>query len=53
MHDDQSLARRDLGSWFTARYNSECAECGEEIREGDQARYKDGEVVCEHCGNTD
>lgn len=47
--------RRDLGPWFTARFNSECMggspNCLITIEEGDPARYRDGEVVCEECGN--
>jgi hypothetical protein len=51
-YDRDSLASRDLGPWFTARYDSECNECFGDIWEGDQARYKEGEVVCEECGST-
>lgn len=40
----------DLGAWFTARYDSECASCGDEIEEGDRGRYVNDEVVCEDCG---
>ncbi len=52
-YDQDSLARKDLGPWFTAAYSSECNECFAPIDEGDQARYKEGEVVCEECGDTD
>jgi hypothetical protein len=48
--DKDSLAKRDLGPWFTASFDSDCKECDEAIEEGDQVRYKEGEVVCENCG---
>lgn len=34
---------------FTARYKSDCSECGEEIYPGDEAGYVDDEVCCEDC----
>lgn len=34
---------------FTARYDSECAECGSDIEEGDTAGYVDDEVCCDDC----
>jgi hypothetical protein len=46
-----SASQSDLGPWFLARFDSDCAECLTIILEGDEARYKDGEVVCESCGN--
>lgn len=49
--DKDSLARRDLGPWFPAKYYGTCAECPRKIEKGDEVRYKDGAVVCEHCGN--
>lgn len=49
--DKNSLSRTDLGPWFTTRFG-ECAECYAEL-EGEQARYKDGEVVCSECGDSD
>lgn len=51
LFDEDSLARRDLGPWFPARFRGACAECSRRIEEGDDIRYKDGVVVCEHCGN--
>jgi uncharacterized Zn finger protein (UPF0148 family) len=36
-----------------ARFDSDCAECFARIFEGDDARYKDGEVVCEQCGSNE
>ena len=49
--DKDSLATRDVGLWFTASFDSDCAECLSRIYEGDQARYANGEVVCEICGD--
>lgn len=34
---------------FTARFDSECNGCFNTIFEGDEAGWKDGEVVCEQC----
>lgn len=34
---------------FTARYESDCAECGAAIEPGDEAGYVDDEVCCEDC----
>lgn len=34
---------------FTARFDSECAECLITIFEGDEAGYVSGEVCCESC----
>jgi hypothetical protein len=39
-----------LGPWFSAYFDSECAECPRKIYADDQVRYKDREVVCETCG---
>lgn len=41
------MARR--ATRFTARFDSECPGCGEEILEGDEAGYVDDEVVCGDC----
>jgi hypothetical protein len=53
--DENSLWRRDLGPWFTARHTSDCngdsSQCLITIEEGDQVRYRDGVVVCEECGD--
>jgi hypothetical protein len=40
-----------LGARFTARFESECANCGDTITEGTSARYVDDEVVCWFCGD--
>lgn len=42
-----------VGPWFTASFDSGCAGCGGHIYEGYQARYVDGEVVCEDCGEAE
>lgn len=39
-----------LGPWFIASFDSPCGECLGWVFEGDQVRYKDGDVVCEDCG---
>lgn len=49
--DEDSLARRDLGPWFPAKFYGTCAECPRKIEKGDEVRYKGGVVGCEHCGN--
>lgn len=39
------------GRWFTAAYPGDCAECGEEIYEGDQIRANgEGGYLCSGCG---
>ncbi len=42
-----------MGAYFTARYDSECAGCGEDIVEGDWAGYVDDEVCCYGCWQAD
>lgn len=38
------------GPSFTARYISECADCGNDIEPGDEAMYdEDDQVVHVHC----
>ena len=34
---------------FVARFDSECAECPNDILERDEAGYVDDEVCCERC----
>lgn len=34
---------------FTARFDSDCAECGGVIFEDDEAGYVGDEVCCERC----
>jgi hypothetical protein len=41
-----------MAATFTARYESECAECGDPIEPGDEAGYLDDEVCCEECVET-
>jgi len=38
-----------MGATFIARYDSECADCGGTIFEGDSAGYVDDDVCCEGC----
>lgn len=38
-----------MGAHFTARYDGECAECGNTIVEGDPAGYVDDELCCQAC----
>lgn len=41
----------DFGPWFTAQFDSECDDCGEDIEEGDQIRADgEGGYLCEECG---
>jgi len=42
-----------MGASFTARFDSECADCGGLILEGDPAGYVDDEVCCEECWEAD
>jgi formylmethanofuran dehydrogenase subunit E len=37
------------GARFTARYDSDCNDCGGMILEGDDAGWVDDEVVCSSC----
>lgn len=46
----EGLDDRDVGPWFYAGFDSECADCGGQIFEGDRARFVDDEVVGECCG---
>jgi formylmethanofuran dehydrogenase subunit E len=39
----------DLGKIFIAQFDSECEHCGEEVQEGDEARYSDGDVIGQGC----
>lgn len=39
----------DVGPVFTARYYSDCPECGNKVEPGDQARMVDGEATHEEC----
>jgi hypothetical protein len=48
--DEDRLAKQDLGPWFTAMFDGDCRECDGPIDEGDQVRYKEGEIVCANCG---
>lgn len=34
---------------FTARYDSDCNQCGSAIYEGDEAGYIDDVVCCDNC----
>lgn len=42
--------KSDVGPWFRASFDSECEGCGDQIYQDDRARYVDGVVVCEMCG---
>ena len=43
-----------MGPWFTARFDSDCDECGALISEGDQIRADGtGGYICEDCGEDD
>lgn len=35
--------------WFTAKFNSECPSCGDEILEGTRAGIVDGRAACYSC----
>jgi len=39
----------DLGPIFTAQFDSECCNCGDEIEYLDEARYSDGDVIGQGC----
>lgn len=39
----------DVGPVFTARYDSECGSCGNDLEAGERARMVDGEAVHEEC----
>lgn len=40
-----------FGRWFTASFDSDCADCGRFIFEGDQIRSDgDGGWLCTECG---
>lgn len=40
----------DIEGWFQARFNSPCANCDNQMHEGDMiARTYDGDYVCRGC----
>lgn len=44
---------KDVGPVWIAAYDGSCAECGEELLEGEEARYVEGEVVRVECCGVD
>ena len=43
-----------FGPWVTARWDSECDECGDYIFEGEQLRADgEGNWLCSICGEED
>jgi hypothetical protein len=46
-----AAVHRDLGPWFTAAYDGDCADCCGAIEPGDRIRADgDGGWLCEDCG---
>ena len=45
------MAHVDLGPVFIASFSSRggCGYCGEDIDEGDEVRYSDGELIGQQC----
>lgn len=49
MSDNLSIS--SLGPWFEARYDGECAGCGDEFEAGEEIRADgEGGYLCGNCG---